>query len=69
MTEISERTRAVQERMAQRSDAARRLSRFGRTGLKKPLPATRRSPMPDAGRASREAAGRPDAGDEPSRFG
>jgi hypothetical protein len=68
MAENTAWTRAVAELLAQRREADRPpIARFGRTGQKKAPPATRRGPMPDASRASREVAWRRDAADKPYR--
>ena len=68
MTVNTARTRAVAKLLAERREADRRPTRFGRSAQEKVPAATRRGPMPDANRAAREAW-RGDAGDETSRFG
>ena len=68
MTENSARSRAVQERMALRSDADRPVTRFGRSGLRK-APRAVHEPLSEASRAAAEAAWRRYGGGETSRFG
>ncbi len=58
MTENTELAQAVQERMAQRRDADRPVTRFGRSGQRKVPAGMRRAPMPDASRAVPEPAWR-----------
>ncbi len=67
MTEITERVQAVQERIAQRREANRAVTRFGRSAQAKRPALVRRGPMPDASGAA-EAAWRRYGGGDSSRF-
>ena len=69
MSKITEREPAVEERMAQRGDADRPVTRFGRSGRRKVPPVVRRGPMPEASQARDEAVWPRYGGGETSRFG
>jgi hypothetical protein len=68
MTENTAQSRAVQERMAERSDANRPVTRFGRSGRRKTPAVVQRAPLSEASRAAAQAASRRYGAGGTSRF-